>query len=289
MELIIVTGMSGAGKSVAVNALEDIGYYCVDNIPPRIIPSFVDLSLHGSAKLSRMAIVTDIRGGEMFHDIIEVLSLLNTGDIDLKVLFLEASDAELVRRYKENRRSHPLFNDNYTSLKEAVAAERKMLDEIRAIADYIIDTTHISVAQFKQRIADLFAPETSGALKIHCMSFGFKHGPAAEADLVFDVRCLPNPFYDPELRKLSGLDNEIKNFVLDNDDGRRFLERLVEFIDCSVPLYKKEGKSSLVIAFGCTGGQHRSVTFAELMYTHLKNKGYNVTVSHRDMIKNRYK
>ncbi len=289
MELVIVTGMSGAGKSTVANVLEDIGYYCVDNIPPRIIPSFVDLSLHGSQKLSRLVIVTDMRGGEMFKDITQVLDVVNKDVTDIKVLFLEAEDNELVRRYKENRRSHPLFSENTVSIKDAVARERRLLGEIRGRADYILDTTYMSTTQLKQRVVDLFAEQQSGALKIHCMSFGFKHGSAAEADLVFDVRCLPNPFYIPELRPHSGLDKEIKDFVLSDSEAVDFLNKLISFIDCAVPLYKKEGKSSLVIAFGCTGGQHRSVTFAELVSAHLKEQGFNVSVGHRDMSKNHYK
>lgn len=289
MELVIVTGMSGAGKSTVANVLEDIGYYCVDNIPPRIIPSFVDLSLHGSQRLSRLVIVTDMRGGEMFKDITQVLDVVNKDVTDIKVLFLEAEDNELVRRYKENRRSHPLFSENTVSIKDAVARERSLLGEIRGRADYILDTTYMSTTQLKQRVVDLFAERRSGALKIHCMSFGFKHGSAAEADLVFDVRCLPNPFYIPELRPHSGLDKEIKDFVLSDPEAVDFLNKLISFIDCAVPLYKKEGKSSLVIAFGCTGGQHRSVTFAELVSAHLKEQGFMVSVGHRDMSKNHYK
>lgn len=288
MQLIIVTGMSGAGKSTAVSMLEDIGYYCVDNIPPRIIPSFVDLSRHGNGKLEKIAIVTDMRGGDMFKDIISVLDSLSNEDIDIKVLFLETAQNELVRRYKENRRSHPLMVGECTSLAEAVEKEREKLSEIRFKADYILDTTYLSTAQLKQRIIDLFAKDVGGALRIHCMSFGFKHGSATEADLVFDVRCLPNPYYDEALRPLTGLDPEIKEFVLKTDEAKEFLSRLTGFIDTAVPLYQKEGKSSLTIAFGCTGGQHRSVACAELVSAHLQDKGYNTTVGHRDMSKNHY-
>ncbi len=286
MELVIVTGMSGAGKSIAVSMLEDIGYYCVDNIPPRIIPSFVDLSRHGDDKLKKMAIVTDMRGGDMFKDIISVLDSLNKDAIDIKVLYLETAENELVRRYKENRRSHPLVSDTCISIAEAVQKEREKLSEIRFRADYILDTTYLSTAQLKQRIIDLFSQEVGGGLRIHCMSFGFKHGSATEADLVFDVRCLPNPYYDETLRPLTGLDAKIKEFVLETDEAKKFLSKITDFIDYSVPLYQKEGKSSLTIAFGCTGGQHRSVTCAELVCAHLTEKGYHPTVGHRDMSKN---
>ncbi len=289
MELVIVTGMSGAGKSTAAHMLEDIGYYCVDNIPPRIIPAFVDLSLHGNSKLSRIAIVTDLRGGEMFNDIIEVLDSVDTETVDIKVLYLETAVNELVRRYKENRRSHPLFDKNCSSISEAVEKEKKILSSIRQRADYIVDTTFISSSQLKQRISDLFTGSTGGAMRIHCMSFGFKYGTAAEADLIFDVRCLPNPYYVEELRPHSGLDEDIKNFVLEGTEAQTFTAKLLDFIDCAVPLYKKEGKASLVIAFGCTGGQHRSVTLAELVCGHLNKNGYSATVSHRDMSKNHNK
>ena len=288
MELVIVTGMSGAGKSTVATVLEDIGYYCVDNIPPRIITAFVDMSHKGAEGLERLAIVTDMRGGELFKDITEVLDKLD-GDVDdIKILFLEAEVGELVRRYKENRRSHPMISEN-VSLTEAVSEEKNVLADIRQRADYILNTTYISTSQLKRRIVDLFGDKKSGGLKIHCMSFGFKHGPAAEADLVFDVRCLPNPFYDPELRALSGLDSEVKDYVLASSEAKVFAERLLNFIDHAVPLYSKEGKSSLVIAFGCTGGQHRSVTFAELVGAHLKEKGFICSTGHRDMQKNHYR
>ena len=288
MQLVIVTGMSGAGKSTAVNLLEDIGYYCVDNIPPRIIPALVELSLHGNTKFGRIAIVTDTRGGELFSDITEVLDSISKQVDDLKVLFLDAQDGELIRRYKENRRIHPLLSDSETSIKEAVGKERQKLQDIRQRADYILDTTYMSTTQLKQRVNDLFADGESASLKIHCMSFGFKHGSAAEADLVFDVRCLPNPFYDVVLRPLSGLDKEIKDFVFSSDESRMFTEKLLDFINFAVPMYKKEGKTSLVIAFGCTGGQHRSVAVAELVREKLQDKGYIVSVGHRDRLKNHY-
>lgn len=286
MELVIVTGMSGAGKSTALHMLEDIGYYCVDNVPPRIIPSFVELSFHSKSELDRIAIVTDLRGGEMFNDIIEVLDSVDTENVNLKVLYLETAQNELVRRYKENRRSHPLFGKDCNTISEAVEKEKQVLTSIRQRADYILDTTFMSSTQLKQRISDLFTGNPGGAMKIHCMSFGFKHGTAAEADLVFDVRCLPNPYYIEKLRPYTGLDSEIKDYVLGSNESKKFTAKLLDFIDYAVPLYKKEGKASLVIAFGCTGGQHRSVTLAELVSAHLAENGYAATVGHRDMSKN---
>lgn len=287
MELLIVTGMSGAGKSTVADALEDIGYYCVDNVPPRIISSFVELSLHGNVRLEKIAIVTDIRGGEMFDDIISVLNSLKSGAVKLRILFLDTADNELIRRYRENRRSHPLALNDCITVAEAVKKERNMLSNIRSRADYVIDTTFMSVLRLKQRIFGLFTDSGKSTMKIHCMSFGFKYGPVNEADLVFDVRCLPNPFYISELRPLSGMDKEIKDYVLSTEDAVNFKRKITEFIDCAVPLYEKEGKSSLLIAFGCTGGQHRSVTFAELMYAHLLEQRFDVSVSHRDMSENK--
>lgn len=285
MELVIVTGMSGAGKSTVISILEDIGYYCVDNIPPEIIPSVAGLSLRSQGMLEKLAVVTDVRGGDMFKSIIPVLDSLEKNFENVKVLFLEGTDEELVRRYKENRRSHPLFASGCTTIADAVKLEREQLAGIRQRADYILDTTFITSPQLKQRVLDLFAGE-SGMLKIHCMSFGFKHGHMSEADLVFDVRCLPNPYYDPALRPLTGMVKEVRDFVLGTEEAKEFLQKLTDFIDTAMPLYKAEGKSSLLIAFGCTGGQHRSVTFAELICEHLKQTGYTATVSHRDMDKN---
>jgi len=284
MELLIVTGMSGAGKSQAANALEDMGYYCVDNVPPAIIPSFVDLS-DRNGSLSKIAIVTDARGGDMFSDINDVLKGFNAREVDYKILFLDSSDEVLIRRYKEHRRKHPVAGNTSMSLAEAVTKERVMLGKIRAIADYVIDTSYISISQLKVKLSDIFFGSVSNVLKIQCKSFGFKYGADTEADLVIDVRCLPNPFYIDELKEKTGTEKAVQDYVLDSADSREFLEKLTDFINCSVPLYAKEGKSQLVIAFGCTGGKHRSVTFAELISAHLKEKKFNCITAHRDIQK----
>ncbi len=284
MELLIVTGMSGAGKSQAANALEDMGYYCVDNIPPAIIPAFVELSSVKGETLNKIAIVTDIRGGELFADINKVLEEIKRHEIEYKILFLDASDEVLVKRYKENRRKHPLSIGGVSVL-DAVKKEREALKLIRGVADYIIDTTYISVSQLKNNISNMFFGSISNTLKINCKSFGFKYGNDSEADVVFDVRCLPNPFYVEKLKHKTGLDKEIKDFVMDSIESKSFLQKLTEFLDVAVPLYAKEGKSQLVIAFGCTGGKHRSVTFAELMGEYLKQKKYDCIITHRDINK----
>ena len=285
MELLIVTGMSGAGKSQAANALEDIGFYCVDNIPPAIIPSFVELSARSGDLLNKMAIVTDMRGGALFSEIDGVLGNLKRNNIEYKILFLDAADDVLIRRYKENRRKHPLADGNNMSVAAAIAKEREMLKKIRFSADYVVDTSRISISQLKVQLSNIFFGSVSNVLKIQCKSFGFKYGSDTEADLVVDVRCLPNPFYVEELKEKTGLDKEVRDYVMASEDSKRFLDCLLAFIDCVVPMYAKEGKSQLVISIGCTGGKHRSVTFAELIGEHLRNENYNCSINHRDIYK----
>lgn len=285
MNLIIVTGLSGAGKSQAANALEDIGYYCVDNIPPAIIPAFVDLSKRESEGLSRLAIVTDMRGGNMFSDIENVLKDLKEKNINYRILFLDAADDVLIRRYKENRRKHPLCDMMGVSLSEAVQLERQKLKKIRAQADFEIDTSLISSAQLRSILAETFLKSAEGGLRILCKSFGFKYGIDVDADTVFDVRCLPNPFYVDELRDKTGLEKPVSDYVMNSEESSEFEKRVFSFADFAIPLYIKEGKSQLVISFGCTGGKHRSVTFAESLCRHLKENGYNASVLHRDISK----
>lgn len=283
MELVIVTGMSGAGKSQTANALEDMGYYCVDNVPPALIPAFVEMGEKTKNQLSKMAVVTDMRGGDMFRDIEGVLECLKANGVEYKILFLDSKDEVLVRRYKENRRKHPLNLDGTMSLSDAVKKDRLALDEIRFKADYIIDTSHISIAQLKQKLSALFFGDVNNTLKIQCKSFGFKYGTDGEDDLIFDVRCLPNPFYDEELKEKTGKEKCVQDYVLSTDESKEFLARLLDFLTFAVPLYAKEGKSQLNIAFGCTGGKHRSVTFAEIIGKALKEKNYDCSIVHRDM------
>lgn len=285
MELLIVTGMSGAGKSQTANVLEDIGFYCVDNIPPLIIPTFIDLLNNESSDFKKLAIITDIRGGELFKDIIEVLKRLKSDEVSYKILFLTAEDDILIRRYKENRRLHPLCGKNNITVSEAVQLERRMLNKIRSISDYVIDTSALSVSQLKEQIAGLFTTELKN-ITVQCMSFGFKYGVPSDADLVFDVRCLPNPFYNPELKKLTGKDPEVQHFVMDNTESRELFKKICELTQFLLPLYLKEGKSQLVVAFGCTGGKHRSVTFAELLNEKLSGEQLSSITVHRDILKN---
>ncbi len=287
MELIIITGMSGAGKSVAVKAFEDIGYYCIDNIPPAVIGPVAQLS-NGQSELTKVAVTVDIRGGEMFKDLVPTLHQLNTIGIQYKILFLDCDKNKLVTRFKETRRTHPLMaSDSKLDLSSSVEKEREILEPLKRMADYTIDTTSLSTASLKKRIVSIFHNGVTDVMTVQCVSFGFKYGSVPEADLVFDVRCLKNPFYVAELRHLTGLDKEIIDFIKALPETEKLVEKLFDLIDYMIPLYSSEGKSQLVIAIGCTGGKHRSVFFAELLQKHLAEKNYRAIISHRDITKDK--
>ncbi len=285
MEFLIITGLSGAGKSRAIDALEDIGFYCVDNIPPKLIIAFYEMSKQAKGTLSRVAVVTDIRGGDMFSSLFETLDQMKSENKEYKILFLDANDSVLMNRFKETRRKHPLVENCLGSLEQAVKLERDVLKPVRECADYIIDTSYLSPAQLKERISSLFLGDSSDALMIHCVSFGFKYGIPAESDLVFDVRCLPNPYYVEDLRNLTGLDEPVRSYVMKWEQTQGFIERFLNLIDYMNPLYCNEGKSQLVIAIGCTGGHHRSVALAQLLYNHLLEQNRRTSVNHRDIQK----
>ncbi len=284
MELLIVTGMSGAGKSLASNVLEDIGYYCVDNMPPALICSFLELS-QAQSEINKLSIITDVRGGVLFEDITDVLSRLDAEDVSYKILFMDASDDVLVRRYKELRRRHPLFDKGYTSIPDAVAAERIMLRYVRERADYVIDTSVTSTNDMKELIRSMFLGNLKQGVSVQCCSFGYKYGVPVDADLIFDVRCLPNPFYVQGLKSKTGLDKEVYDYVLSFEESRGLLSKITDLLDYSMEYYRREGKTSLNIAFGCTGGKHRSVTFAENVAEHMNAQGYSVSRHHRDITK----
>lgn len=285
MDFIIVTGLSGAGKSRAIDALEDIGFFCIDNMPPSLIAKFTEISEKLEGKLSKVAFVTDVRGGDLFSDFVTELDTLKANGINFKLLFLDCKNSVLIRRYKETRRKHPLIDKANLSIEKAVKLERQILMQARERADYIIDTSNTSVMQLKEKINNLFLDNLNTTLAISCMSFGFKYGVATEADLIFDVRCLPNPFYIEELKPKTGLDSDVSEYVMSFEQSKELLKKLTDLIDFLIPLYIDEGKSQLTIAFGCTGGKHRSVTFAENMYKHLSEQGKRVSVNHRDIIK----
>ncbi len=285
MDFLIVTGLSGAGKSRAVDALEDIGFYCVDNVPPQLISKVAEICLAGNSKINRVAVVTDLRGGDMFYGLFEELDQMRDQGLTYKLLFLDASDAELIRRYKETRRRHPLADLVNGGVGEAIRNERVLLRPARERADYVIDTTHLSANELKQRMNNIFLDHIQNSMLVNVMSFGFKYGLPSEGDLIFDVRCLPNPFYVDELKKKTGLDAEVRDYVMNSPNSTELLNKLKDLIGFLVPLYQQEGKSQLMIGVGCTGGKHRSVTFAELLYQFLSEQGCNVRVVHRDISK----
>ena len=285
MELVLITGMSGSGKSQAVDVLEDIGFYCVDNVPAFLLPTFVNLLMDSQNKHDRIAIVTDIRSGDMYDDLVRAIQKLREDSIPFHMLYLEASDDVLAHRFKETRRRHPLLDETGGLLPAAIRKERSVIGHLREIADYTVDSSDTSAIQLRERIRNLFLEDKRDGMSILCMSYGAKHGGVSYADLVFDVKCLPNPFYINELRDKTGLDKEVRDYVMSSEEAQCFRDKLFDMIDYLIPLYIREGKSQLVIAFGCTGGHHRSVTFACEMYDHLKNRGYNVSVNHRDIMK----
>lgn len=282
MQFVIITGMSGSGKSSAVNVLEDIGYYCVDNMPPELIPKFANICSQSDRKIDKVAFVVDIRGGDLFLKLQNTVKQLQGEGVSLKILFLDSSDDVIVRRYKETRRKHPLDEVSYGNIRKAIETEREILRPIKAQADFYIDTSRSSTAQFKERLYSIFLGNNE-FMHIDVQSFGFKFGAMSEGDLVFDVRCLPNPFYVPELKNKTGLDKDVYDYILSFDEAKVLLGKLTDLIDYLIPLYEKEGKSQLVIAFGCTGGKHRSVTFAEAVAEHLRKQGHRIRITHRDI------
>lgn len=283
MNFLIVTGLSGAGKSMAVNALEDIGYFCIDNIPVGLLSRIVDFALQGESQLSRVTVVMDSRGLRTAEEVEAALAELDEKKMRYEILFLDASDAVIRRRYKETRRQHPLTVSSKLPLNDAIAQERRVLQPLRDRAEYVIDTSLLSTAQNKERVCSLFLDKGQCPMALNVVSFGFKYGLPQEADLVFDVRCLPNPFYVPELKNLTGLDQEVVDYVMATPEANELLRRLEHMLEYALPLYVKEGKSQLVIAVGCTGGKHRSITFARKIGEFCQKLGYEPSVQHRDV------
>ncbi len=284
IRFVIVSGLSGAGKTQAIRGLEDLGFFCVDNLPPTLIPKFAELCAQSEGKINKIALVVDIRGGGFFDAVYESLENLQAAEIKCEILFLEASDETLVRRFKESRRPHPL--SPHGSILEGIKEERARLEELKGQAHRIIDTSTLTNKQLKEQIISMYGEDNEKQnLKITIMSFGYKYGMPMDADLVVDVRFLPNPHYIEELRPLTGDDKKIKDFVLDLPISRTFLRRFYNLIKFLIPYYIKEGKTSLAIAVGCTGGRHRSVTLANKLAALLDNQNYLVHKRHRDLDK----
>ncbi len=283
MELKIVTGMSGAGKTNLVQVLEDMGYYCVDNLPPNLFLKFVELILQVQADFSRVALVADVRGGKFFQDVYGVLQELKNKGIDYEIIFLEASDEALVRRFKETRRRHPLAKSG--SVLEGIREERKRLQRIRGAADIIIDTSGMRVQDFKQQVSDMLGEGDDDRLLVNVTSFGFKYGLPIDVDLVMDVRFLPNPFYVAELKHQTGLDAPVRDYVIERAATQSFLAKYCAMLAEIMPQYLAEGKHHLSLAVGCTGGQHRSVAVAEEIGRRLSAAApcAKVRVGHRDL------
>ncbi|MDD5931055.1 MAG: RNase adapter RapZ [Oscillospiraceae bacterium] len=283
MKTLIISGLSGAGKSKAASFLEDMGYYIVDNMPAAMILKFAEFCAGGSSRYDRVALVYDVRTATSFTELFDVLDQLKTMVSECRMLFLEASADTIIHRYKETRRRHPLA-DRTDTLEQAVLQEREVLAPVRSQADFVIDTTYLSTAQLRQELLRIFEEEgEKGGMRVTVTSFGFKHGLPLEADLVFDVRCLPNPYYIEELRHQTGLDAPVSDYVFGFPQSEELTERLKALLDFTLPLYAEEGKTGLVIAVGCTGGHHRSVAVARRLASFCRQQGYCVLECHRDI------
>ena len=284
MEFLIVSGLSGAGKSTVMSILEDSGFFCVDNLPPVLIPKFAELCLAGTGAYERVAMVCDIRGGENFDGLFEAMDALKAMKFQYKVLFVEADDAAIIKRYKETRRSHPLLAET-GSLPGAVEREHAVMEPVRARADYIINTTSLPVQKLRGQVLDMFAPNRNSLkeMSVSVTSFGFKYGIPLEADLVFDVRFLPNPFYVRSLRDQTGLDKGVADYVFADPAAVELMGHLRGLMDFLLPHFVEEGKSALVIAVGCTGGRHRSVAVTHALCEYIQGLGYAAGETHRDM------
>ncbi|MFZ0368517.1 MAG: RNase adapter RapZ [Halobacillus sp.] len=282
-QLVIITGMSGAGKTVAVQSFEDLGFFCVDNLPPALLPKFLELMKDSTNNIQSVALVMDLRGREFFDSLFDSLDRLGKEDwIHEQILFLDAEDQALVSRYKETRRSHPLAKEGLPL--EGIRKEREMLDELRGRAQTLIDTTSLKPKELRERIVEGYRQREQQVFSVQMVSFGFKYGVPIDADLMFDVRFLPNPHYVEHMRPLTGLTTEVSSYVFKWSDTQKFLEKLKDLLQFMLPQYKREGKSQLVIAIGCTGGQHRSVALAEYLSEYFSND-YVTHVTHRDIDK----
>lgn len=283
MEILIISGLSGGGKSRAATYLEDIGYYIVDNLPAEMMAKFAEFCAGSSGRYDRVALVYDVRAGEPFDLLIDTLESLKISGVNCRMLFLEAETGTLINRYKETRRNHPLAT-NGRSIEQAIQMERELLQPVRDHADFVIDSTSFPIAKLRSELINLFGTQADRqGVNVNVMSFGFKHGIPIEADLVFDVRFMPNPYYVAELKHQTGLDEAVRDFVFDFQQTNLFMEQLEKMISFLLPLYTEEGKSVLVIAIGCTGGHHRSVAVAHELAEFISREGYPVVENHRDI------
>lgn len=283
MEFIIISGLSGAGKSKAASFMENMGFFCVDNLPAPLIPKFAELGMAGTGEYDRVVLVTDVRSGTNFSALFQSLEALKGMKCPYRILYMDASDDVIIKRYKETRRSHPLAEE-CDSLEGAIALERRMLAPLRERAEFVVDTSDLSTAKLRGELLRLFGRGSQeGAMTVSVTSFGFKHGLPREADLVFDVRFLPNPYYVQELRPRTGLDDGVRDYVFSGGAAGEFLEKLQDLVGFLLPKYVEEGKTALVVAVGCTGGHHRSVAIAHALAAYIRGRGYPVTESHRDL------
>lgn len=283
VQLVIITGMSGAGKTVAIQSFEDLGFFCVDNLPPTLLPKFLELMKDATNKMNKVALVMDLRGREFFEHLFKALDdLTETSWVSPRILFLDADDSVLVRRYKETRRMHPLSPSGLPL--EGIRQERMLLEELKGRAQIIFNTSELKPKELREKILEEFSINKQSIFTVNVMSFGFKHGIPIDADLVFDVRFLPNPFYIENMRPKTGLDQEVYDYVLKWNETNKFLEKVIDLLSFMLPHYKREGKSQLIIAIGCTGGQHRSVALTEYIGQYFKND-YHTRITHRDIKK----
>jgi UPF0042 nucleotide-binding protein len=285
MKFIIITGISGAGKSLVAKYLEDLGYFCVDNLPPSLIPKFAEICIQSGGKMDKIALVIDVRGGELLNDLFPALDELKATGLSYSIMFMEASDKVLVKRYKESRRMHPLAAEG--RLIKAINDERYLLEKIKKRANHIIDTSNLTPRQLKEEITGIIVEgKVFKGMIINIISFGFKYGVPIECDLIFDVRFIHNPYYIDSMRRLTGKSDAVKEYVLKFNETTEFLSKLTDMLDFLIPNYIKEGKAQLVIGIGCTGGRHRSVFIADTLHKVLTKKQYSVIVDHRDIDKN---
>lgn len=280
LELVIITGMSGAGKTVAMQSFEDMGYYCIDNMPPNLLPTFWKL-VRETGQFNKIALVMDLRMQDFFEEINKAIATMdNTPLIRTRIVFLDATNEELVTRYKESRRAHPLAKNERTI--EGIKKERELLKDIRMKAQVVIDTSSITPRQLREKLIEKFKVKEKEMFRVEMVSFGFKYGVPIDADVVMDVRFLPNPHYIPELKPQTGLDKDVYDYVMQQPETETFYKKFTDLLEYTLPGYKKEGKSNLTVAIGCTGGKHRSVALVERIANKIKADGYPVNVSHRD-------